>query len=172
MQKPEISLKNKYFDSEFYETVKDILNDPEVLKMKNYNQHSSTDCYMHCLHVAYYNYRICRKLGLNARAAARAGMLHDFFLYDWRHHPKAPGERMHAFTHAGYALSNARKEFVLSDREEYIILKHMWPVTFSVPKHMESWVITLTDKYCSVCEFIDHYHSLKGLHAKFSGYVH
>ena len=49
MQKPEISLKNKYFDSEFYETVKDILNDPEVLKMKNYNQHSSTDCYMHCL---------------------------------------------------------------------------------------------------------------------------
>ncbi|HUM83267.1 MAG TPA: HD family phosphohydrolase [Lachnospiraceae bacterium] len=171
MQKQKNLSKDKNFDSGFYEVVKDILHDPEVLKMKNFNQHSNTDCYMHCLHVSYYNYRICRALRLNAGAAARAGMLHDFFLYDWRHHPKAPGERMHAFTHAGYALRNAEKTFELSEREEDIILRHMWPVTITPPKHMESWIITLTDKYCSICEFIDHYYPLKGLHAKFSGYL-
>ena len=68
---------------EFYECIRDIVSHPAVLEMKKYYQHCDTDCYEHCLDVAYNNYKICKKLGLDARSAARGGMLHDLFLYDW-----------------------------------------------------------------------------------------
>ena len=73
---------------EFYECIRDIVSHPAVLEMKKYYQHCDTDCYEHCLDVAYNNYKICKKLGLDARSAARGGMLHDLFLYDWREHSK------------------------------------------------------------------------------------
>ena len=66
---------------EFYECIRDIVSHPAVLEMKKYYQHCDTDCYEHCLDVAYNNYKICKKLGLDARSAARGGMLHDLFLY-------------------------------------------------------------------------------------------
>ena len=61
---------------EFYECIRDIVSHPAVLEMKKYYQHCDTDCYEHCLDVAYNNYKICKKLGLDARSAARGGMLH------------------------------------------------------------------------------------------------
>ena len=64
---------------EFYECIRDIVSHPAVLEMKKYYQHCDTDCYEHCLDVAYNNYKICKKLGLDARSAARGGMLHDLF---------------------------------------------------------------------------------------------
>ncbi len=76
---------------EFYECIRDIVSHPAVLEMKKYYQHCDTDCYEHCLDVAYNNYKICKKLGLDARSAARGGMLHDLFLYDWREHSKEDG---------------------------------------------------------------------------------
>ena len=56
---------------EFYECIRDIVSHPAVLEMKKYYQHCDTDCYEHCLDVAYNNYKICKKLGLDARSAAR-----------------------------------------------------------------------------------------------------
>ena len=79
---------------EFYECIRDIVSHPAVLEMKKYYQHCDTDCYEHCLDVAYNNYKICKKLGLDARSAARGGMLHDLFLYDWREHSKKTGDRL------------------------------------------------------------------------------
>ena len=69
---------------QFYECIKDIATHPVVLRMKLYPHHGVTNCYQHCLHVSYYNYIWCKALGLDARSAARAGMLHDLFLYDWQ----------------------------------------------------------------------------------------
>src|SRR5699024_9828260 len=69
---------------EFFEIVKPILTNETVQQMKNYKQHCDTSCYSHCLHVAFYSYVICKKLGLDYIAASRAAMLHDLFLYDWR----------------------------------------------------------------------------------------
>ena len=65
---------------EYFEFVKDLLDDDTVQEMKNYRHHYSTTCYQHCINVSYYNYLVCRKLGLNSKSAARAGMLHDLFL--------------------------------------------------------------------------------------------
>lgn len=80
-------------NEEFYSYIKDLVHHPYVLKMKKFPHHCETSCYQHCLNVAYYNYRICKFFHLDARSAARAGMLHDLFLYDWRGHRKKTGTR-------------------------------------------------------------------------------
>ena len=60
-------------NEEFYECIKDLVHHPYVLRMKEYPHHCETSCYQHCLNVAYYNFRICKFFGLDARSAARAG---------------------------------------------------------------------------------------------------
>ena len=136
---------------EFEEIIKDIENNETVQEMKNFKQHYDTSCYDHCRNVAYISYKICKKYNLDYKAAARAGMLHDLFLYDWR--KRENGRKgLHAFTHPKTALENAKKYFELSEKEEDIILKHMWPVTIKLPKYSESYIITLADKYSAICE--------------------
>ena len=138
---------------QFYECIKDIATHPVVLRMKLYPHHGVTNCYQHCLHVSYYNYIWCKALGLDARSAARAGMLHDLFLYDWHTHAKQTGDRFHGMTHPKRALKNAEKFFDLNKIERDVIINHMWPVTlFSVPRTKEGWITTLADKYCGSFE--------------------
>lgn len=163
--KPKISsadIRKKRFETkgenqEFYECIKDIISHPVVLQMKNFYQHCDTDCYDHCLNVAYNNFRICRHLGLDARSAARGGMLHDLFLYDWRQHRRKTGDRLHAITHPIAAYKNARKYFKLNKIEKEVITKHMWPVSVIPPRYAETYVICLTDKYCGSREIAEHY---------------
>lgn len=148
----EVNLRLDWGD-DFYECIRDIAEHPVVLRMKLYPHHGNTNCYQHCLHVAYYNYILCRYWNLNARAAARAGMLHDLFLYDWHTHAKKTGNHFHGLTHPRDALKHAQKFFELSDMEKDIILGHMWPVTlFHIPRYKETWITTLTDKYCGALE--------------------
>ncbi len=138
---------------DFYDCIRDIAEHPVVLRMKLYPHHGTTNCYQHCVHVAYYNYQWCRFFHLDARSAARGAMLHDLFLYDWHTHAKKTGDRFHGLTHPKTALKNASKFFELNEIEKDIIYNHMWPVTFfRIPKTKEGFITTLTDKYCGVCE--------------------
>ncbi len=148
---------------EFENIIYDLVTNDTVLKMKNYKQHYETSCFEHCKMVSYYCYLICKKYNLDYISAARAGMLHDLFLYDWR--LRQNGRKgLHAFTHPKTALENSKKLFTLNERECDIILKHMWPVTlFSFPKYKESFIITLVDKYCAIQESIKAYKSRKKL---------
>lgn len=147
-------LRRKHREKErFYEAIKDIATHPVVLRMKLYPHHGTTNCYQHCMNVAYNNYRLCRFLHLDACSAARAGMLHDLFLYDWHTHAAQTGKHFHGLTHPAEAYRNAKKFFALNKIEKDIILNHMWPVTFyRLPRTKEGWITTLTDKYCGVCE--------------------
>ncbi len=157
---------------EFYSFVKDLLNNETVLEMKNFRHHYSTTCYQHCLNVAYYNYLICRKLGLDSKKAARAGILHDLYLYDWRDVPRKKGEMPHGMRHPRIALEIAKQNFDLSKREQDIIVKHMWPLTLRLPRYAESYVIVVTDKYAAVLEIGAHVKGkLKGLGSKAVGSV-
>lgn len=144
-------------NQEYFETVKDILMHPAVQKMREYNHHYSTSCYRHCLHVSYINFLICQKLHLNARAAARAGLLHDLFLYDWHCHAKETGNYFHGLTHPRYAMHMAEKYFDLTKKEKEIILHHMWPITVSLPTSAEGFLTTITDKISGLFEMIDYY---------------
>ncbi len=148
-----IRKKRKEWRNDFYKEVKDIAKHPVVLRMKRYPHHGATNCYRHCMNVAYYNYQLCRLFHLDARSAARAGMLHDLFLYDWHTHAKETGNHFHGLTHPECAYKNAKKFFKLNPVEKDVILRHMWPVTlFSFPRTREGWITTLTDKYCGAFE--------------------
>ena len=138
-------------DKEFEELIIDIISNKTVQQMKNYRQHYDTNCFDHCYMAAYYCYKICKKLKLDYKSATRAAMLHDLFLYDWRERqPDRKG--LHAFTHGKTACDNACKLFELNNKEKDIILKHMWPVTLSIPKSIEGFILTLVDKYCAISE--------------------
>ena len=143
-------------DKEFDSIIEDIINDQTVQKMKNFNQHYDTSCFEHCRNVAYIGYKMCKKLKLDYKSCARAGMLHDLFLYDWR--KREDGRKgLHAFTHPHTAVENAKKIFDLNEKEEDIILKHMWPLTVKLPKYPESYIITIADKYSAICESCRYY---------------
>lgn len=147
-------LENKIDDKiEFFSILDSILSNETVQKMKDYRQHCDTSCYEHCLHVSYYSYLVCKKLRLDYVSAARAAMLHDLFLYDWRaKHRDQEFCGLHAFMHPKIALRNSLHTFFLNEKEKDIIVKHMWPVTLSLPKYKESYVVTFMDKYSAIRE--------------------
>ena len=105
------SIEDSQKTTEYFEFVKDLLDSDVVNEMKKYRHHYSTTCYQHCINVSYYNYLVCRKLGLNSKSAARAGLLHDLFLYDWHTVEKKEGEKPHGMRHPKIALKNAKEHF-------------------------------------------------------------
>lgn len=137
----------------FYECVKDLFEDSNVQKLDEFYQHLNTSRLQHSINVAYYSFLACKKLGLDYRSAARAGILHDLFLYDWRKEKQPEGA--HAFAHPKVALRNARNVTSLNKIEEDAILKHMWPVTIVPPKYLESYIVSFADKYCASAEVLD-----------------
>ena len=147
------NMDSRYELSHFFEIIKDIISNETVKQMKNFRQHCNTSCYKHCMQVAYFTYIACKRLKLDYVSATRAAMLHDLFLYDWRkkyRNTELPG--LHAFVHPKIALKNASEIFELNDIEKDIIEKHMWPVTFSLPKYKESYIVTIMDKYSACLE--------------------
>ena len=141
---------------EYFDFVKDLLDSSVVNEMRKFRHHYSTTCFQHCLNVSYYNYLVCRKLGLNSKEAARAGLLHDLFLYDWREVEKKSGDKPHGMRHPGIALNNAKQYFDIAKREEDMIVKHMWPLTMKLPRYAESYVIVMIDKYIATLELGTH----------------
>lgn len=139
-------------DPAYIAEVEDILNNTAFISMKDYIQHGGTTCLEHCIDVSYRSYRSCKRLGLDARGAARAGLLHDLFLYDWHQKSKITGGRFHGFRHPRRALENAQREFELTDLEKEVILKHMWPLTVVPPGRKEAYVVLWHDKVCSLQE--------------------
>ena len=147
--------------TEFYDITNDLLNHPIVKQMKNYRQHYDTSCYEHCIEVAYWSYVFCKKHDLDYISVSRASLLHDLFLYDWRHSKKRIGG-WHAFLHPKIALENANKVCNLNEKEQDIIFNHMWPVTFfRFPKYRETYVVTFADKMSAMKSCCHHYKSVK-----------
>lgn len=111
---------------------------------------------LHSLETAGYALMLSRWLGqhgvtVSERDAVRAGLLHDIGMTDdaiflspsyikGRTHPKA-------------GAHIARTEFGADVVQVDAILYHMWPVCTLVPPHTAvGWVVTLSDKCCSVHE--------------------
>lgn len=140
-----------FHNKEYMEIVKDLIINDVVLRMKLYRQHFNVSCFDHCLYVSYNAYLICKRHNLDYKSVARAGLLHDLFLYDWR--KREDGRKgLHAFTHGKTALENALKITNLNNKEKDIIKNHMWPVTLQVPKYKETFVITYVDKRIAIAE--------------------
>jgi len=145
-----ISLSSIQHHRLYESCVHDLMQHEDVRSMDGHIHHNRVTCLEHCLSVSFMSYLACYRLGLDYRAAARGGLLHDLYLYDW-HHTK-PMEGLHGFTHPGIALRNANLRFLLNEREQDIIIKHMWPMTLRLPRHRESYIVCLVDKYCAFLE--------------------
>lgn len=146
---------NFQYKSEYEACVADLERSGAVQSMRFLPQHAEgVSTYDHASLVAYTSFRICSVLGLDARAAARGGLLHDLFLYNWQDHS------IHSFldhmeNHPRYALENAEALFALTDTERDIISTHMWPATPTKFYHRwESLVVSCMDKVCAVAELL------------------
>lgn len=149
-------LRRPLNDPEYEALVSDLLSQEDVQLMRDFVQHGDTCTLEHCVNVSYMCYKFAKRHGLDFRSLARAGLLHDMYLYDW--HDVIPEEidkrGKHAFYHPKVALGNALEVTELNAKERDIIMKHMWPVTPVLPKYKESWVIVFMDKYCAFMEFV------------------
>ena len=131
---------------EFNEIIKPYLIE-EFDKLKDINHHGITR-YDHSIRVAYYTYFVTKFLGFNYEEATVAALLHDFFtdevenelgIFKLRRHPK-------------HALNNASKYFYLTELQKDIISTHMFPITFTPPKYLESWVVDIVDDISAIYE--------------------
>lgn len=150
MLKAIISKKDLSAVDDYFSCVRDILSVKEVLNLKNFRHHVFTNRFQHSLNVSYYNFKLCKLFKLNARAAARAGLLHDLFFYNRSNHEKV----MYSYCkeHSMIAMCNASEMFSIDEREADMILNHMWPLAFHMPKYLETFIITIVDKFCAVVE--------------------
>lgn len=143
----------------YYETVADIIETPEVQSMHRIGHHIDMTCYEHSVFVSYISFRTARRLGLDARAAARGGLLHDLYLYGQDTRDEI-GLR-HLLMHPKIALDNAAKLCVLSEKERNIIASHMWPLSAIMPKSREAFLVSSIDKYCATAEAMKIWHKMQ-----------
>ena len=142
---------------EFVECIRDLLDAPSVQYMEGMTQHVDVNCLQHCIFVSYVSFRICKFFHWEFVDAARGGLLHDLFLYNWK---TEKHEGLHGFTHPKTALRNASRLFRLNDREKDIIVKHMWPLTLKLPRYKEFFVVCGVDKICALAEMLHIYHMM------------
>lgn len=131
------------------ETLKELNRQGRLQEEKLAKQHGSTSVYQHSINVAYLSLWLAGRLPLRTdrRALVRGALLHDYFLYDW--HKKDDGHRWHGFRHGKTAARNAKRDYRLNRLEEYIIARHMFPLTVLPPKSKEGWMVCLADKWCA-----------------------
>lgn len=138
---------------EFYEYVKFILEHPEFQKRKTYMHHVDTSVYEHSLRVAKRSYSIAKKLHLDYKSIAIGALLHDFYTNPWQDSTeKKKFFEQHAFVHGKEAYENASKCFpeYMNPKIKNMIVRHMFPVTITPPRYVESWIVTFMDKYDSL----------------------
>ena len=143
----------------FLELVGPLLQEADVQEMRDFSQHAEgISCYDHRLFVSYLSFLMAKRLGLDYRAAARGGLLHDLHLCHWEDTDVGRARRL--VLHPLLAVQNAEK-FGLNDMERDIIVKHMWPLTRHLPRYRESFVVSLADKICATAEMLHLYRSSK-----------
>ena len=139
--------------------VQDLLDTPQVQSMRSLPHHPGVNCYEHSIFVAYVAFRLARRWGLDWRACARCGLLHDLYLY--RSDDKAAHPGLQCFDHPVFAARNAARLTPLTDRERNAILAHMWPLALHLPRSREAWVVSLADKLCATAEVVQLFRRLK-----------
>lgn len=128
-----------------------LLRTEQVQAMEKIRHHPGVSCYEHCRAVSYTAFRLARLWGADEGEAARAGLLHDLYLYD----PRSLRPYRQCFAHPVAALRNAAALCGgLSAREADAILAHMWPLAKRRPHSREAAAVCLADKLCSGAELL------------------
>ena len=139
-------------DENYYCLVEDILENEEFSKLETI-EHHGTNRLIHSKRVSYYSYEVCKILHIDYIAAARAGLLHDFF--ESKKERTKKDRILSFFTHPKKALKTANFHFELNDKEQNIIESHMFPAYITLPKYLESWVVSIVDKIIGTYEVLE-----------------
>lgn len=137
----------KYDNNEFYNIINPILQNEEFLKLKKIAHHGITR-FDHSMRVAYYTYIVTKEMNLNYKEATIAALLHDFFIDE----VKDMNSLSRLRKHPSYALENAKKYYELNDMQEDIIIHHMFPITLTPPRYLESWIVDIIDDIAAFYE--------------------
>lgn len=150
-----------FIESIIYQFGKEILEADTMNIEKDCCQHGQYSVYEHSMRVAALCIKITNKyhIPVNMRCLVRGALLHDYFLYDW--HEPDKSHKLHAFSHANCALRNAERDFKLTAIEKNMILAHMFPMSFTIPRYRESVILCIADKICATQE------SVNGIRLKF-----
>mgnify|MGYP004526456251 FL=1 len=138
-------------EKEFIKIAQPVLQDEKYKKLQTFIQHGRISTYEHSVNVAYtaYCWNLKMHLGIADTEVIYAGLLHDYYLYDWHHHVV----HWHGYVHPAIASKNAQRDFHISSACQKAIKTHMWPLTLlHVPSSRLAWLITLADKRCSLEE--------------------
>jgi uncharacterized protein len=131
---------------------KDIMGHELFLQTKKTFSHGAITIHDHSIAVAELAFSMCEDSpGIDKKCVVRAGLLHDFFLYEWH----IPNLRYlcHGWAHPAIAAKKAREVFGISDREYSCIRTHMWPWTlFHPPLCREGWILSVADKIIALGE--------------------
>lgn len=147
---PGTALDKEDLWGDFSQIVGPLVKHPQVAILARFMHHRTTTRLDHSLKVSWFSYQLARRFSLDGAAAARGGVLHDLFYYEWL----TEGPRLHGFRHPRICLENARQVVALSATEEDVIIKHMWPLTFLPPRYAESWIVCFVDTYCTFIDYL------------------
>lgn len=151
-------------DKKYNSIVSHILDNEEFNQIRGIEHHGTTR-YDHSLRVSYYSYKIAKLLHLDYEDAARAGLLHDFFISDEDRNLK--DRFISTFVHPKEAVENSVRVFNVNEKEQDIIKSHMFPIYISVPKYAESWIVSLVDKVVGTYEFSKEFSYLANIYLVF-----
>lgn len=144
---------NYHQDKNYMKIVNPILENKEFNQIETIVHHGTTRL-SHSLRVSYYSYKLAQLCCLDSDQVARAGLLHDFYL-DRTTDYENKKEKVKLFTtgHPKTAVQNAENHFDLTEKEKDIIITHMFPIDYRIPKYAESWIVCVVDKLVSAYEF-------------------
>lgn len=137
----------EYTNNEFYWLIKPIIDNKEYQKIKQIAHHGTTR-YDHSMRVAYYTYIVTKFLHLEYQDTTKAALLHDFFTDEVKDKNMIARLRKHPEC----AVQNASVHFELNDKQIDIIKTHMFPITFTPPKYIESWIVDIVDDVVAIYE--------------------
>ena len=134
-----------------------IIDHPNMAIERSCVQHGTVSTFDHSIRVTcdavFYADRLRLWDRIDLPSLVHAGLLHDYFLYDW-HDWDRGSHRLHGFTHPSVSLHNARRDFDLNDVECDSILNHMFPLTPVRPHYIEGVLITMSDKISATDETV------------------
>ena len=137
-------------DLRFKACLNEMLERPDIQRLKEIPQHKGGTTYAHCVNVANTAWKLAKMGGwdVDIPSLVKGAMLHDYYLYDTETMPWS--DYRHSLIHPKLAVKNAEKLFDLNATERNIILSHMWPIPGApLPRSREAWLICAADKLCA-----------------------
>lgn len=142
-------------DKEYKKIVKDILRNNNFKRLYNIEHHGISR-WEHLLKISYRSYVIAKRFNMDYKSVARGALLHDFYLDGDERSKKR--KFLDTFSHPKKALMTSLEYFDINDKEQNIIVSHMFPIYFVLPKYKESVLVNLVDKCIGSVEMMREYH--------------